>query len=203
MAGSSTKQNQPFDEVYWQNLVKDKQYNESGFIPPKITPKSKELDKGFKLSKPIKYGILLIALLALIVALYFIVKMIKSSKNEAVKNLVVENFELESLASIGMQEFDREINASINQGEFRLAFRWRFLKLLKYLEEKNLLRYKPEKTNSNYLDELKESAVIYPAFAMLCKKFDPIWYGQKILVKEEYLALEEYFKICEKELDLI
>ena len=44
---------------------------------------------------------------------------------------------------------------------------------------------------------------MHQAFGVLCLNFDPIWYGHKSLESKAYLELEEFFKICEKELDLI
>jgi hypothetical protein len=201
--GKNINHNAQFDERYWKELVKEKQYNENDYTPPKLKPKDKALQNEIDLPKPIKYALLLLALFALIIAIFYVIRMIRSAKNEPSKKVALNDIRLENIASIELSEFDKEIHKYLDNGDFKLAFRWRFLKLLKHLEEKNLIQFERDKTNKDYYHELNNQISMHQAFGVLCLNFDPIWYGHKSIGRQEYLELEEFFKICEKELDLI
>ena len=201
--GKNINHNAQFDERYWKELVKEKQYNENDYTPPKLKPKDKALQNEIDLPKPIKYALLMLALLALLIAIYFVIRMIRLAKNEPTKKVALNDIILENIASIGLSEFDKEIHKYLDNGDFKLAFRWRFLKLLKRLEEKNLIQFERDKTNKDYYHELSDKVSMHQAFGVLCLNFDPIWYGHKSIGRQSYLELEEFFKICEKELDLI
>jgi hypothetical protein len=201
--GFAANQNKQFDSTYWENLVKDKQFNEDEFTPQKQKLPKKKLQTDLNIPKPVKYAIFGIALLVLLFALYFVIKMIRAGRGEDSKKKSIESITLENISLIDPYVFEKEIQSSLEKGDFRLAFRWRFLQLLKLLEEKNLIRYSLDKTNQNYLEELKDRALIHKAFAALCANFDPIWYGHKMIGEKVYFDLDGFFKICKHELDLI
>lgn len=201
--GKNLNHTAQFDERYWKELVKEKQYNENGYTPPKLQKKDKALQNEIDLPKPIKYALLMLALLALMAAIFFVIRMIRSAKNEPTNKAALNEVRLEHIASIGLSEFDKEIHKYLENGDFKPAFRWRFLKLLKRLEDKNLIQFERNKTNKDYYHELSTQVSLHQAFGELCLNFDPIWYGHKTIGLKAYLELEEYFKICDKELDLI
>jgi len=61
-------------------------------------------------------------------------------------------------------------------GDFRLAFRWGYLDLLRKLSDQRHLRLHAEKTNRDYKYEMGKHPQSQ-SFVMLANTFDRIWYG--------------------------
>jgi len=57
----------------------------------------------------------------------------------------------ESLENIHEIDFDAEIEKAASQHNYRLAVRMLYLKCLKQLSDATLIKWQPEKTNSNYI----------------------------------------------------
>ena len=193
----SMSQNSQFDKVYWEKLVDDKQFEEDEIHRSKSIPKRKLKNNDLNLPEPIKYAILGLALLTLVLAMFYIIKMSKSKK-EQIFTKTVHDFDVEQLELIDYKVFEKEIKKYVEEEEFRLAFRWRFLQLLKQMEAKNLIQYGRDKTNSIYLKELKGKQGLCKEFGIICKQFDPIWYGEKPMNRLEYESMNEVFDNCLK-----
>lgn len=76
-------------------------------------------------------------------------------------------------------------------GDYKMAFRLRYLDLLKQLSQRNWIVYKKEKTNFDYLMQLM-SKPVYQPFSRLTMAFDEIWYGEILPNKaqfDHYMAL--------------
>jgi hypothetical protein len=83
----------------------------------------------------------------------------------------------ESLENIHEINFDNAIEEAINKHNYRLAVRLLYLKCLKQLSDASLIKWQPEKTNSSYLNELKDvdqKAI----FNSLTRRFEYVWYGE-------------------------
>lgn len=63
------------------------------------------------------------------------------------------------------------------QGDYRGAIRRAYIALLFELEQRGKLRLHRAKTNRDYLDALRDEAVLYPSFVALTRMFERIWYG--------------------------
>lgn len=74
------------------------------------------------------------------------------------------------------------------RGDFRLAFRYRYLQVLRDLGEKGLIRLEADCTNWDYVRQLQGHA-LYGAFSALTRSFDQIWYGQYALTENLYQRL--------------
>jgi hypothetical protein len=73
--------------------------------------------------------------------------------------------------------YDAEIQKAISNQNFRLAIRLLYLQILKRLAEENIINYKQERTNSDYVLQLFNTSY-YKDFARLTRHFDYAWYGQ-------------------------
>jgi len=82
----------------------------------------------------------------------------------------------ESLENIHDINFDSEVENAIAQHNYRLAVRLLYLKCLKQLSDAALIQWQPEKTNSAYIDELRNTGQ-YGAFTRLTHQFEYVWYG--------------------------
>lgn len=73
--------------------------------------------------------------------------------------------------------YDNEIRSAVNAGNYRLAIRLWYLQTLKNLAEDELISYKQESTNSQYLQQLNDTN-FYKPFRLLTRSFEYAWYGQ-------------------------
>jgi hypothetical protein len=72
--------------------------------------------------------------------------------------------------------FDEATAAALSVGDYRLAIRLQYLKTLKMLSSKDLIHWKPNRTNHSYVQELEK----YPHqadFVQLTEYFEFAWYG--------------------------
>lgn len=92
-------------------------------------------------------------------------------------------------------DYQKEINAAVNRADYRLAVRLLFLQLLRNLSERNIIEYKPDNTNMDYLHQLR-STNLYDGFAWLARNYEYSWYGHFEIDKERFdLVKKEFEKI--------
>lgn len=72
--------------------------------------------------------------------------------------------------------FDELLAIAIENKNFKLATRYLFLKALKLLSEKEIIQFKNNKTNHQYLSEIKNDK-ISDAFRKATSNFEWVWYG--------------------------
>lgn len=73
-------------------------------------------------------------------------------------------------------DFGTAVEEAVSQRNYRLAVRLRYLQTLKTLADLNAIRWQVNKTNWQYVNELKGGPV-EGEFITLTKKFERIWYG--------------------------
>jgi hypothetical protein len=74
-------------------------------------------------------------------------------------------------------DFEKLIQETLASGQTRLSIRYYYLWLLKKLSEKNVIEWDIEKTNSDYLYEIKNETQ-KENFAYLSYLYNYIWYGE-------------------------
>jgi len=82
-------------------------------------------------------------------------------------------------------------NAEDN-GNYRLALRYYFLKLLKELEKNKIIKWEPQKTNFEYLKEIRKRDY-KDRFKKFNFWYDYIWYGKYPLDKQEFDLISKDF----------
>lgn len=70
-----------------------------------------------------------------------------------------------------------ELSASIEAGDYRNAIRLLYLFVLRSFHEQGLLKWKKDKTNADYLRELR-SHRHYPTFKKLTRIYEHVWFGE-------------------------
>ncbi|MGM8360310.1 DUF4129 domain-containing protein [Flavobacterium sp. ARAG 55.4] len=143
-----------------------------------------------------------IAILIIVYVIYSIVKLILNKegqwifgKSTAQKILKYDDIEL-NLKHI---DFENLIKDTLKSGEKRLAIRYYYLWLLKKMSEKNVIDWNPEKTNSDYLYEIKNES-IRNDFGYVSYLYNYIWYGEFDL---DEITFEKAKKTFEKTLQSI
>jgi hypothetical protein len=89
---------------------------------------------------------------------------------------ISDNSEEETPENIFEIDFEKAITAAVNARNLRLAVRLMYLQLLKELSEKNIIRYNPQRPNSEYVMQLYGTSY-YPEFFSITRNFEYAWYG--------------------------
>ncbi len=95
--------------------------------------------------------------------------------------------------------YQKEIDKAAAQGNYRLAIRLLFLKLLKNMSEKSIILYKQDKTNLDYLGELHPTNY-YTNFFRITRNYEYSWYGHFIVSEDAYKIIRRDFDQFDKEL---
>jgi hypothetical protein len=136
--------------------------------------------------------------LAIMGLIYFIQFLLKkeSSKIFARSDHEPKKSALDPLSGkVDLLTFDQWIEAAVADKEYRLAIRLYFLKLLKILDQKDLIEWKNFKTNTDYVRELKDNS-LYKPFRDLSFSYEYIWYGEFEPNLEEFEEVSQDFDRC-------
>ena len=133
--------------------------------------------------------------LVLLVALYFVIRLLMNHKgrwffskmNEAIP-IDLQNTE----QLIQSADFEQLISGIEKHGDTRQIIRLYYLWLLKDMKDNELIVWLPEKTNSDYLSELKEE-YLRKKFSYLSYLYNYIWYGEFSIGDEDYITAKRAF----------
>lgn len=95
--------------------------------------------------------------------------------------------------------YQREIDKAVGNGNYRFAVRLMFLRLLKNLSDKNIIQYKPDRTNFDYLLQLN-STRHYHDFFRLTRNYEYSWYGQFDIDSERFSWIRKDFENFDQKL---
>lgn len=133
--------------------------------------------KGFQLV--MNYIGYLIVLTAMIIVVFILYK--SRLRGILYSQKVIDPFKFNEVKeNIHELDFDSVIADALNKKEFRTAVRFYYLKTLKLLSDNGLIDWKINKTNSQYIKEIKESG-LKRSFSDLTNLFEWIWYGNMII----------------------
>lgn len=108
-------------------------------------------------------------------------------KKEQVKKLISEDDNIEE------NDYDQLLQLAIRNRDFRLATRYYYLSLLKNLSQKKLIEYHKDKTNSEYLFELKDKKM-RSSFSYLSYIYSYVWYGEFSVDETKFATIEEKYQ---------
>ncbi|SHK29948.1 DUF4129 domain-containing protein [Epilithonimonas mollis] len=136
------------------------------------------------------FGILIIGFLLFILIRYLMSKdgnFLFGKKNKKIN--IIGNDIKENIHEINFPESIRKFE---NENNYRSAIRYHFLFSLKKLADKNLISWNPEKTNRDYLKELKNKN-LQEDFRRIIFIYDYIWYGELETKENDYQHFKAYF----------
>ncbi len=116
------------------------------------------------------------------------------------KDRTIEEEEKEQMETgdIFAINFQKEIEKAAAQGNFRLAIRLMYLRLLKELSEKNIINYTQDKTNFDYLLQLHPTRY-YKDFFRITRHYEYSWYGQFDVSEDAYKVIRHDMDQFERE----
>jgi len=112
------------------------------------------------------------------------------SRNKKFKQPQVINLDDEQI--IKEADLEQLINEAIGQNDYRLAIRYFYLKLLKTLIDKDLINWHNEKTNRDYVNEIK-NPLLKKVFSELTFIYDYVWYGKYQPAQADFEAIKHKF----------
>ena len=93
----------------------------------------------------------------------------------------------------GETDFDALINGALTNNNFRQAVRYQYLRTLHKLAGRNFVELAPDKTNYQYVREIKGPA-LQNDFASLTLNYEYVWYGEFEVEKDIYDKIENGFR---------
>jgi hypothetical protein len=186
-----SKASKVFDSTHWKKMADGLSFDE--VIEKKEPPPDRgPTASGFNFDPRIKYVLIGLAILALAFIVYKLIP-VYNRKNAVLNNQLLIDLDDLDEDQIRAFELDTHLAQALREGDYRKAYRLRYLDVLKQLVSRNLIFFRKERTNYEYLLQLNGKKV-YEPFRLLTFNFDGIWYGDLMIDKDRYETLEIHFK---------
>ena len=122
-----------------------------------------------------------------VIVLYLLIKFLLENPVSSV--FKTENKDIEGFSyveeNIEQINFENLISKALKEKNYRLATRYLYLKSLKSLANKQIIEWHYEKTNSDYLNEIKDSQ-LKTLFKRVSYIYDYVWYGEFPIDEESF-----------------
>jgi len=186
-----------------QNFNYNQEEGSKTFLARLLEKIGRLLKKLFGLSSYVKannvtlWAVKILSGLVVLVAIYFIIRLLMNHKGrwffqKKNESIPIDINNVEQL--IRSADFEQLISETEKQGNTRQSIRLYYLWLLKDLKEKELIVWLPEKTNADYLAELKKES-LRKQFSYLSYLYNYIWYGEFSITDEDYVVARKAFLI--------
>ncbi len=132
-----------------------------------------DIDLDYKTMEYIVYGLLGV------IVLYLLIKFLLQNPVSSVfktEDKAIDGFTYVE-ENIEQVDFDKLIKKAIKDKNYRLATRYMYLKSLKVLANKKTIEWHYDKTNTDYLNEIKDSK-LKALFKRISYIYDYVWYGE-------------------------
>ncbi len=129
------------------------------------------------------------ALLLLVLVRLFTNKFTIINSKAPRKEFTIEEIE----ENIHESDIDRFLKEALKNRSYHLAIRLYYLKVIKELSLNNSIHWKKDKTNRDYLREMRPQEN-YSKFREITRIFDKVWYGEIKVDEKDYNAVEPVFK---------
>jgi hypothetical protein len=103
--------------------------------------------------------------------------------------LVIEEIE----DNIEKNDYESLLKLAITNKDYRKATRYYYLFLLKQMHEKELISYDKDKTNSEYVFDLKKIE-LRKHFSYLLYIYDYVWYGEFIVDETNFVTIKNEYE---------
>ncbi len=188
--------NNSFDETFWKTQVRDLNFEEEKDSLLKTKKSTKKAETKTDWGKYLQYVWIVPVLIILLLLLIKLLPLLRLNNPSAKSKLTINTSDPDE-EEIKAMDIDSALEAALKNKDYRLAYRLRYLAVLKKLIDRNFIYYRKERTNFEYLMQLSGKSV-YEPFRLLTLNFDGIWYGDLQMDEQLYFSLEKYFTEFEK-----
>jgi len=183
---------QKVEQADWEKVTQDLDY---GKLKEKEKPQPSSSNINSDLIATILKGIGILGIIALVIFLlqYFVgIQGIQKTENKTFDPN--EKIDTQTIAE-DIHEYDLAtlIKQAAAQQDYMVATRLYYLLAIKTLSEKELIKWKKDKTNRNYLNELA-GIDLKNQFRELTAIFERVWYGEVAIDAPIFGNIEEQFK---------
>lgn len=172
------------DDFWYANAVREKKKPEQQKVNGNNLP-----EQGFAWMSTILWVVIVGVFLAVVI--YY---MAESGLFRRRKKIVPEKAQDPSLEempeNIFAISYQKEIDKAVAAGDYRLAVRLQYLRLLKHMAEKNQIRYQQDKTNMDYLMQLYNTDY-YHDFFRITRHYEYSWYGRFAVSHDIYRMIAQ------------
>ncbi len=177
----------PFDQERWEKVVEGFDYSEE--LPEPLPTENFSVPWSGTVLKFISYAIVAVAIGVL---LYFIVMAIPFRKRIARRPVEPEpEAPVENIAEL---DINAMLQSAIREGNFKLAVRWYYLRLLKQLDDKGIVSWRKNKTNRDYLNEVFSRNFLFEDINGLTLLYESVWYGDREVMPEAFDVMRSSFE---------
>ena len=89
-------------------------------------------------------------------------------------------------------DFETLVNSAKQEANLRKTIRYYYLWMLKNWSQNEFIKYEPNKTTKQYLNEL-ENASHKTSFQYISYIYDNIWYGYHEIFEADFVKIEQHF----------
>jgi hypothetical protein len=166
-------------------------------LPEPDEPEQKPEDD-FNTGPPKWLSKLFLVILIIAAALGLGYVLMRLRKNTNVQQQTTVQLE-EDPTELTQSEFERLLSEALKTGNYREAVRLYFVAVLKELIQLELIRWKKDKTNQAYRNELR-GHVLAAQFSQCVRIYEYVWYGHYSLSQETFAPIELQMKVLLKKL---
>lgn len=178
---------QELNKQKWEEITSDMDYSgeaevldeedekgKDSFGDEAVRERSRSIGGGNLFGAGLFKGFAIIFLIAVAVMIILFLLKDRLPNNEKIEKtaITLENIE-ENIHETDLEKFIREAKG---KGDYALAMRLYYLSIIKELSLKKLIKWKRDKTNGEYLRELR-SSTFFADFSEVTSIFERIWYG--------------------------
>jgi len=95
--------------------------------------------------------------------------------------------------------FEEAIGNALTLGDYRLAIRLQYLKILKLLTTRELIHWKPNLTNQSYVQELQKYP-FHADFVELTRYFEFAWYGEFQINESGFKEMKDFSNLFQEKI---
>lgn len=193
-----------FDRAKWADLVEGIDYTEKRRKPKEKA--TEERNSGSENNWPSfpafsgGTGTAIAQFLLIVIGAVLIALLVRSmlgygkAKDKKIKRTTEESINIQKIEeNIHEADFDYFIRQAKEGGDFNLAIRLYYLAILKELSLRKAIKWKVDKTNRAYMNELR-SSTHFEDFRSLTYIFEQTWYGNRPLDATYFGQIEPSFR---------
>ena len=136
------------------------------------------------------YAIVIAGLIFILVRVFYSSLFISNTKIENKPAYAAKNLEEKVMET----DLEKLLKAALAEKAYRMAVRIYYLMVIKELAHKKMIKWKKDKTNHDYLSEMKNQNK-YMRFRQLTRVFDYVWYGEIELTEDEFGEIKPEFTL--------